>query len=74
MDTPLPMINLALEGRIDFLKKTNPWGSAEDDAADELANREPDPEGAAKKLVAMIEARKPRRLPPTPAKGGAAIG
>lgn len=27
LDTPLPQIELALDGKIDFLKKTNPWGS-----------------------------------------------
>jgi hypothetical protein len=75
MDTPLAMINLALDGRIDYLKKTNPWGSAEDDQAEEFANRKPDPEGAAKALVAMIEARKPRRMPPPKAKEeGTALG
>jgi hypothetical protein len=64
MDTPLSMINLALEGRIDFLKKTNPWGSsAEDKAEEEFANRKPDPEGAARQLQAFFAALKPRQLP-----------
>lgn len=66
------MIDLALEGRIDYLKKTNPWGSAEDNAAEEFANQKPDPEGAAKKFAAMIAALKPRQLPP--AKEGTALG
>lgn len=27
LDTPMPQLFLALEGRIDFLKKTNPFGA-----------------------------------------------
>lgn len=50
------MINLALEGRIDFLKKTNPWGSAKSE--DDWQEERPDPEGAARKLVALMKARK----------------
>lgn len=71
MDTPLGMINLALEGRIDFLKKTNPWGSAEEDTAADFASRKPDPQAAAQALVAMIQARKPKQLPAATAKGTA---
>ena len=34
-DTPMPQLFLALDGRIDFLKKTNPFGAApEKKAAD----------------------------------------
>ena len=29
MKTSIPQILLALDGKIDFLKKTNPWGSEE---------------------------------------------
>lgn len=44
-DTPIPHIELALDGKVDFLKKTNPWGSekeetppagSEEEAADRL--------------------------------------
>jgi hypothetical protein len=63
MTTPLAAINLALEGKIDFLKKTNPWGSADDEAETDFASRKPDPEGAAKAFIAMIEARKPKPMP-----------
>lgn len=29
LDTPLPLIELALEGRVDFIIKTNPFGSGD---------------------------------------------
>jgi hypothetical protein len=29
LKAPIPQILLALDGKIDFLKKTNPWGSEE---------------------------------------------
>lgn len=63
MDTPLPMINLALEGKIDFLKKTNPWGSDKDEDETELLDRKPDPEGAAKQFLAFVNAAKAKQLP-----------
>lgn len=28
-DTPMPQLFLALEGKVDFVKKTNPFGSGE---------------------------------------------
>jgi hypothetical protein len=62
MTTPLAMINLALEGRIDFLRKTNPWGSAKDDE-DDWKDQKPDPEGAARKLIDFVKARKAMQLP-----------
>lgn len=62
MTTPLTMINVALEGKIDFLKKTNPWGKAEDDA-DDWQSRPPDPEGTARKLIQFVQARKGKPLP-----------
>ncbi|MBB4265196.1 hypothetical protein [Roseospira visakhapatnamensis] len=34
MTVPVPYILLALDGRVDFLKKTNPWGSSEGDSPD----------------------------------------
>jgi hypothetical protein len=64
MNTPLAMINLALEGKIDFLKKTNPCGSAkDDDAADDWQHQKPDPEGAARKLIEFVKAAKAKQLP-----------
>lgn len=57
------MINLALEGKIDFLKKTNPWGSSEEKPDDDWQKQKPDPEGAAKKFIAMMKARGAKPLP-----------
>lgn len=31
MTTPLSMINLALKGKMDFILKTNPWGSGKEE-------------------------------------------
>ena len=56
LTTPLQQINLAMEGKIDFLKKTNPWGSKEDEEQEQdLMKRAPDPEGAARSLVALVQ-------------------
>jgi hypothetical protein len=32
MRTSIFRIELALDGKVDFLKKTNPWGSGEDES------------------------------------------
>lgn len=62
--TPIPQIELAIAGKIDFLKKTNPWGSGEEDAeAKRLAEAPSGPEAAAaaqQQLVALV-ARKQRQ-------------
>jgi len=64
LTTPLQQINLALDGKIDFLKKTNPWGSKDDDKDEgDLMDKAPDPQGAAQKLLAMVKRRKAQPLP-----------
>jgi len=30
-DTPVPQLYLAIEGKVDFVKKTNPFGSSDDE-------------------------------------------
>lgn len=30
MEAPIPAIFVALDGKVDFLKKTNPWGGGDD--------------------------------------------
>lgn len=40
METPIPAIMLALDGKVDFLRKTSPYGGGEDkkqQSADEMA-------------------------------------
>jgi hypothetical protein len=65
LDTPLVQINLALKGKIDFLRKTNPWGSSEERAEEpeDWRQQKPDPEGAARKLMAFVKAAKAKQLP-----------
>lgn len=58
LHTPIPQIELAIAGRVDFVKKTNPWGSGsteQDDEAKRLAEAEPDPEAAQKQFVAFVQ-------------------
>lgn len=56
----MPQILLALDGKVDFIRKTNPWGSA-DEAAKEVLPEEPaDPVGAMKAIVAIVERRQAR--------------
>lgn len=62
LDTDIHLIALALEGKIDFLKKTNPWGSPDDDdEAALLAAQEPDPAGAQKALVTWVKRQQARK-------------
>lgn len=63
---------MALDGKIDFLKKTNPWGSGEEgpkgtpaageyaetaDKPPDLLSRPPNPEFAARKLMDIVKRR-----------------
>ncbi len=63
----ISQIELAIEGKIDFVKKTNPWGKSEDEKKeDELLEEPSDPEMAMNKLLQMVKrrqetARKDRR-------------
>ncbi len=63
LSTPLQQINLALDGRIDFLKKTNPWGTQEEPEETDLMKKAADPEGAAKELIAFVKRRGAQALP-----------
>lgn len=59
LDTNINQISLALEGKIDFVKKTNPWGSGEEEKSDEERLREqtPNPELAMKQLLGAVAVR-----------------
>lgn len=50
MTTPVPRILLGLEGKMDFVIKTNPWGSAKKDDAAPIA----DPAGQQAALTAWM--------------------
>ena len=58
LTTPIPQVLLAIEGKVDFLKKTNPWGSSEEDeAAKRLAEAPSNPEQAQKDFLAIVRRR-----------------
>jgi hypothetical protein len=62
LNTPLSQINLALKGRIDFIVKTNPFGSGK--------KEEPTAEGPEAVQNFFISlAKGARRLPPRKANG-----
>lgn len=64
LNTPLSQINLALKGRIDFVVKTNPFGSGKKDDG-----KVEGPEAVSQFFVNL--AKDARRLPrPTKANGG----
>jgi hypothetical protein len=39
LKTPIPMLELALAGKADFIKKTNPWGSGDGDKTPQPADQ-----------------------------------
>ncbi|MGE4044458.1 MAG: hypothetical protein AB7F35_06370 [Acetobacteraceae bacterium] len=57
MDTPFSQITLALDGKIDFIKKTNPWGSGEDEGQKAAENLPRNPKFAMNQLRAILERR-----------------
>lgn len=63
LDTPLGQIRLALAGKVDFLRKTNPWRSKEDIDRERAEERGADPAGVAQTLLGI--AATGRRLPVT---------
>ncbi len=70
MSAPIGQINLALAGKIDFVKKTNPYGSSEEEEeARKLRDAPSNPEFAMKTLVGLVKTRqgnaprKPKRAP-----------
>ena len=50
------VIHMAMEGKIDFVKKTNPFGS-KDDPSEALSQRRPDPERAAADIKRAFQRR-----------------
>ncbi len=55
MSTPICQLRLALDGKVDFIKATNPFGAGDDSTK---PSDEPlDPERAAKRLMLMFRQR-----------------
>lgn len=59
LNTPIPQLRLAIAGKIDFLKKTNPWGSSDGDADAPQPQQHPDPARAAQQIMAALKSRRP---------------
>jgi len=59
LDANINNLEIAIEGRVEFVKKTNPWGkSKEDEEAEKLKETEMNPEKAAEQLLTMVVRRK----------------
>ncbi|WP_200475098.1 hypothetical protein [Azospirillum argentinense] len=61
LDTPIPLIELALDGRTDFVRRTNPFGSAPNSggrAATAAPAAAPDKATMTQGLAAFLRARK----------------
>lgn len=61
LDTPISHILLALDGKMDFIKKTNPWGSGKDKEEEaeltKLKESQPNAELAAQQLLGFVKRR-----------------
>lgn len=53
--TTIARLELALEGRIDFIRRTNPFGSGEKTDEEKLAEQVDDPDRAAQQLMAFVK-------------------
>lgn len=52
---------MALDGKIDFIKKTNPWGPPKEDEEDKrLAEAPNDPKFAMEKLLGFVRRKQAR--------------
>lgn len=51
MNSNITRLEMAIEGKIDFIKKTNPWGSKDDKDEEELLKQVPAPERAMNQLI-----------------------
>lgn len=53
--TTIARLELALEGHLDFIRRTNPFGSGEKTEDEKLAEQVDDPDRAAQQLVAFVK-------------------
>lgn len=59
MNTPLARIYMALEGHVDFIRKTNPFRTKEDVEDDRIRETKPDPASAIRVFEALKALAKP---------------
>ena len=60
LTTTIAQLELALEGKIDFIKKTNPFGSKDEDGEGKYwadGGGVPDPETAMKQIVGLVKTK-----------------
>ena len=53
--TTIARLELALEGKLDFIRRTNPFGSGEKSDDEKLAEQVDDPGRAAQQLMAFVK-------------------
>ena len=62
LTTTLVQLEMAIEGKVDFVKKTNPWGSKEEKSEEEIMQETvPSPETAAQQIIEMVKTRQMMR-------------
>lgn len=57
INTNVNILDLAIRGKVDFIKKTNPFGSKEESEEEKLAKQPPNPEVAMRQLMNMAKRR-----------------
>ncbi len=55
METNINQLMLALKGKVDFIKKTNPWGSEEKEEEKQDVSGGTNPQQAAMSLIAWAQ-------------------
>ena len=57
LNTNISQLEMAVEGKIDFVKKTNPFGSGEPTEAEKLKNQPLNAQQAAAQLMSFVKRR-----------------
>lgn len=55
LDTTISQLEMALTGKIDFVKKTNIFGDGEETEEEKLAKSKPAPEVAAMQIIDFVQ-------------------
>ncbi len=63
LTTTISQLEMAIKGKIDFVKKTNPFGSEDKvDEEEKMMNEEANPEIAAQRIIGMVKQRQRQRM------------